>query len=244
MVSDLAVSDIERAEREFGPMAIADIVKLNALALKASDDPMSEMAMLPRTAVAGDALLRQPTIKQEIALAKLQAVYSRDGQTHVALVAYVLANPDIDADSEMKRPFKFALKVSRWCARHLGSETLDYVAACCQHCLAGTSQESGEYAELSEEAAKKLEKTFKPGADMSLAAWTSAVLAGIDGEAALKMTSPALHALLSSYWALSRGKPLKDSTKAAVAEYYKALDAVRKRMAAKKQKTMDKEPNG
>lgn len=137
MVSNLALADIERTEREHGQMSIADIVRLNALALRITDDPASDLCMMPRVAVVGDVLLRQPNLRQEIALRQMECVYSRDGQTSIAMVAYVLAHPDIDAERLLAHPYITAIRISRWVSRHMADETLDRMAACCRYCLDG-----------------------------------------------------------------------------------------------------------
>lgn len=68
MVSNLALADIERTEREYGQMSISDIINLNALALRVTDDPSCSLCMMPRVAICGDVMLRQPNLRQEMAL--------------------------------------------------------------------------------------------------------------------------------------------------------------------------------
>ena len=51
MVSDLALEDIARIEREGGRVAPRDVVWLNALALRITADPACSLGSLPRVCI-------------------------------------------------------------------------------------------------------------------------------------------------------------------------------------------------
>lgn len=79
------------------------------------------------------------------------------------MVAYILAQPDIDTDRLLAHPYMTAWRISRWIRQHMADETYDHIAACCRHCLDGSDQSSGETAYISDEQARRLETNVKPG---------------------------------------------------------------------------------
>lgn len=70
-----------------------------------------------------------------------------------------------------------------------------------------------------------------------LAQWTQAIITGIGGRDALRMTSPTLDAMISQAWAIRQGAPMSKTSRTAVADYYTTLDAIRAKMAKAKTNT-------
>ena len=59
-------------------MSPSDVIKLNALGLKITDDPTYELATLPRAASLEGVLFKQPTIEQDMFLDDAARVYNGD----------------------------------------------------------------------------------------------------------------------------------------------------------------------
>lgn len=68
MVSEMAREDIEGLMAEGCVVHPSDVVRLNALGLKLEKLPDFRLAAMPRIAVIGDVVLRQPTIAQDMFL--------------------------------------------------------------------------------------------------------------------------------------------------------------------------------
>ena len=120
MVSKLAEEDIEALIEEGCTIHPSDVIRLNALGLKIEKKPDFTLSALPRIAVVGDVVLRQPTIAQDIFLDDATEILSNDPATILALETYVLSHPD-DTYGKLRHPFLFSLKCKAWMKRKLGN---------------------------------------------------------------------------------------------------------------------------
>lgn len=226
MVSDLAIEDIERIVAEGGTVSPRDVVRLNALALRITDDPDCEIATLPRLASVGGVQFRQPCVAKDIILDECYRIYGRDDATILAYEAYILSH-DVDDDA-LKHPIVFAGKVAFWAKIALRGVTPDHLRRVVDYCLYGVDQATGEAPvmvldERSDTGRDRIGGEFS----WALHNYLSAVSVGIDGVAALRATSPQLSAMIERAYAV-RGLPLKEDEKKATADYYRTLDEVRR----------------
>ena len=145
MTSKMAEADIEALMKEGCVIHPSDIIRLNALALKIEKRPDFRFATLPRVALCGEVLFKQPTIAQDIFLDSIREIFSGDDGTVLALEAYVLAHPDEKFDNPPTFPRLFALKCVKWIRKHLKNETADKVRHAIDFCKYGVNPMDGEY---------------------------------------------------------------------------------------------------
>lgn len=227
MVSDLAIEDIESIIREGGTVAPRDVIRLNALGLKITDDPTYELAAMPRVASLEGIVFRQPSIAQDMLLDEATRIYNADKATILALEAYVLAHDDVDW-AELRSPKVFAIKVGGWVKANLGKVTADQLRRTIDYCLYGVDPDTGEMPVLMADERETLKSGIGTDKSWALAKFLHAASIGIDSVAALRATSRQLAAMIEKAYLLNR-VPLSDKDKAATAEYYMTLDDVRKR---------------
>jgi hypothetical protein len=231
MVSELALEDIARIEREGGKVAPRDVVWLNSLALRITADPACTLGALPRVCVVEDVLIRQPSISQDILLDELDALFDHDEGTTLAIEAYVLSH----GVTEMPRhPRMFALKVQGWLRATFHETTAAELRRAVDYVLYGATPEVDELPPIAEQPEKDEERADMPPHSSSLADWQMASSLGIDSTAALAATSETLAAMIETAYIVRHKCPLtKEDTKRA-GDYYRALEEVRSRSFPKK----------
>ena len=229
MVSDLALEDIARIEREGGKVAPRDVVWLNTLALRITADPACSLGALPRVCIVEGVLLRQPSIAQDILLDELDSILEHDEGTTLAAEAYVLSH----GMTEMpKHPRMFALKVQGWLRATFRETTASELRRAVDYVLYGATPEVDELPPLQEQ--KDEERADMPPHSSSLADWQMASALGIDSKAALSATSEALAAMIETAYLVRHKCPLSKEDARRAGDYYRALEEVRKRSFAQK----------
>lgn len=224
MVSDLAIEDIARIEREGGKVAPRDVVWLNALALRITADPACSLGSLPRVCVVEDVLIRQPSIAQDILLDELDALFEHDEGTTLAIEAYVLSHGTVDMPAH---PNMFAVKVQGWLRATFRETTAAELRRAVDYVLYGATPEVDELPPIAEQ--KEEERADMPPHSSSLADWQMASALGIDSHAALAATSEALAAMIETAYLVSHKCPLSKEDTRRAGDYYRALEEVRKR---------------
>lgn len=224
MVSDLAIEDIARIEREGGKVAPRDVVWLNALALRITADPACSLGSLPRVCVVEDVLIRQPSIAQDILLDELDALFEHDEGTTLAIEAYVLSHGTVDMPAH---PNMFAVKVQGWLRATFKDTTAAELRRAVDYVLYGATPEVDELPPIAEQ--KDEERADMPPHSSSLADWQMASALGIDSHAALAATSEALAAMIETAYLVSHKCPLSKEDTRRAGDYYRALEEVRKR---------------
>lgn len=121
MVSQLAQEDIEAMIDEGCIVHPSDVIRLNALGLKLEKLPDYRLVAMPRIAVVGDVVFRQPTIAQDMFIDDAEEIMRADPATRLSLKAYVLAHPD-ETFGKLRHPFCFSLKCKAWIKRKLGKQ--------------------------------------------------------------------------------------------------------------------------
>lgn len=228
MVSKLAEEDIEALLDEGCVIHPSDIIRLNALGLKIEKSPDFRLASLPRIAIVGDVILRQPTIAQDIFLDDAAQVLSNDPATALALETYVLAHPDESFD-KLKHPFLFSLKCKAWMKRKLGNQLATEVRRAVDFCLFGVDPRNGESpVYMSDKNDKKIMLPDSP-LSSALRLWFSATSMGIDSVSALRATSPQLEAMIERAWFLNSLGKCSDDEKELTAEYFATLEEIKKK---------------
>ena len=229
MVSDLAIEDIARIEREGGKVAPRDVVWLNALALRITADPACSLGSLPRVCVVEGVLIRQPSIAQDILLDELDALFDHDEGTTLAIEAYVLSNGTTEMPSQ---PRLFGIKVQGWLRATFRETTAAELRRAVDYVLYGATPEVDELPPIQEQ--KEEERADMPPHSSSLADWQMASSLGIDSHAALAATSEALAAMIETAYIVSHKCPLSKEDTRRAGDYYRALEEVRKRSFPKK----------
>lgn len=226
MVSDLAIEDIARIEREGGKVAPRDVVWLNALALRITADPACSLGSLPRVCVVEDVLIRQPSIAQDILLDELDALFDHDEGTTLAIEAYVLSNGTTEMPSQ---PRLFGIKVQGWLRATFKETTAYELRRAVDYVLYGATPEVDELPPLPEQTEKDEQKKDETPRSSSLADFQMASALGIDSTAALAATSESLAGMIETAYLVSHKCPLSKEDTRRAGDYYRALEEVRKR---------------
>lgn len=224
MTSDLAMDDIEAIMSQGGRVSPRDVVRLNALALKITNDPKSSLAVLPRFYEHDTVVFREPTMKQNMLLDRIRNIYPGDGQM-LQLMAYVLAHPDME-DRELDHPKIYRIKVLMWLAAKLPDITIEKLEQIVAFCVFGIGETDAEYKIYNSDS----DDDTSLGHDESwaLSQYLRTVASGIDSAAALRATSEQLTLMLERSFALT-GKPLPDKVQTATADYYATLEEIKKK---------------
>ena len=246
MVSNLAEEDIEALLAEGCVVHPADVIRLNALALKIEKHPDFRLATLPRVAVCGDVLFIQPTIEQDLFLDNLFQIYSKDEGTRLALEAYVLSHPDANWSKRPVFPRLFAVKCTYWIRKNLGKETATKVRAALDYVKYGMNPFDGEYPVYAKD--EKWDKWYAATGEKShsMKQWLEACALGVDSAAALKATSPQLAAMIERAYILN-DRNISEDEKTASAQYFATLNQIKEKAYAErdaKKKTEEVKGNG
>jgi len=225
MVSALAMEDIQSLMEEGCEVPPSSIIRLNALGIKIEKKPEFALASLPRVALCGDVLFRQPTIAQDIFIDQMLEILNDDEGTKLALEAYVLAHHDKDWFNLPRFPKLFATKCSIWIKTHLGKETATKVRQAIDFCKYGMNPNDGEYPVYVTD--ETFEKWFGEAGPLSLAMkdYVQACTFGIAPETALRATSPRLTAMIQRA-AILHDVKVEAQEKIATAEYYNTLHEI------------------
>lgn len=232
MVSELALEDIARIEREGGHVAPRDVVWLNALALRITADPSCTLGALPRVCVVEDVLIRQPSIAQDILLDELDALFDHDEGTTLAIEAYVLSHGTTEMPAH---PNMFGVKVQGWLRATFHETTAAELRRAVDFVLYGASPDVDELPPLPEQKEKDGQKKDETPRSSSLADFQMASALGIDSTAALAATSESLAGMIETSYLVSHKCPLTKEDARRAGDYYRALEEVRKRSFPQKQ---------
>lgn len=224
MVSDLAIEDIARIEREGGKVAPRDVVWLNALALRITADPSCTLGALPRVCVVEDVLIRQPSIAQDILLDELDGILDHDEGTTLAIEAYVLSHGTVEMPAH---PNMFAVKVQGWLRATFKDTTAAELRRAVDYVLYGATPEVDELPPLPEQM--EAERKDNTPHSTSLADFQMASALGIDSHAALSATSESLAGMIETAYLVRHKCPLSKEDARRAGDYYRALEEVRKR---------------
>ena len=155
MVSDLAISEVDAMRRRGLDPSVADIVRLNALALAISHGPYAAYQFaLPRVAFlpgadGGDLVLREPTIAHEIWLAKVRQTVDMDDESAFACRLYAAATMDAATlpDPYNREAVKSAVEGA---LARFGRNTFSAVRLALEYVITGGLHTDGEYATVPE----------------------------------------------------------------------------------------------
>lgn len=232
MVSELALEDIARIEREGGHVAPRDVVWLNALALRITADPACSLGSLPRVCVVEDVLIRQPSIAQDILLDELYGIMDHDEGTTLAVEAFVLSHGTTEMPAH---PNMFGVKVQGWLRATFKETTAAELRRAVDFVLYGASPDVDELPPIPEQTEKDEQKKDVTPRSSSLADWQTAAALGIDSTASLSATSESLAGMIETAYLVSHKCPMSKEDARRAGDYYRALEEVRKRSFPKKQ---------
>ena len=233
MTSKLAIEDIEEIIAEGGTVSPSDVIKLNALGLKITDNPDYSLATLPRVSSLEGVLFKQPTIEQDMFLDDAVRVYNGDAVTNLALEAYVLAHDEVNWNN-LRHPKLFALKIQTWVKINLRKVTATQLRRVIDFCLYGVDPDTGEMPVLMADEKEVLKNGIGTDKSWALAKYLHATSLGIDSVAALRATSPQLSAMIERAYLVNK-LPLSQEENDATAEYYMTLEHIKKKAFPKKE---------
>lgn len=244
MVSELAIEDIERIQREGGTVHPRDVIRLNALGLRITNNPENRLAVMPRVVCMGELCLREPTIKQDMFLDECNSIFTSDPATYLLVQCWVLAhrNDDIN-DDLLKTPKKFLKTIKKWVKDDLADFTMNQIDQAVTFVRFGCDPDTNEFPiymikRIQEEDAN--ERAIGEQKSWVLANYLHSTTLGIDSAAALRATSPQLSAMIERAYIVS-GFPMKDNEQAATADYYQTLDYIKKNAFDKADDGVNKE---
>ena len=150
MVSELAIADLEEMRAGGLNPSVRDIIRLNALALKAQaakkKNPRTSLDYLPRIAAISDKLaFRQPTIGHEIWLDRVERMFAPTYQTVLAIKAFALSR-GVDELPDAENPETVRVAVEEF-AKTCADFTRDQIYAALDYVIYGSSALVGEHAE-------------------------------------------------------------------------------------------------
>lgn len=243
MVSEIAIDDIAELEAQGLHPTPQDIIRLNALALKAqaskAKNAVNALEYLPRVAkISEDIIFRQPTIGHEVWLAKVEQYASADFQTILAVRAFALSRaaselPDAldhnavrDAVGEYSRLF--------------ANYTRTQILAALEYVINGANPLSEESAPSTKDDGEDERIDLCDGED-----WSECVAVGILHEAQVmltgmtakeigELTRQQVNEMLMRVY-IMRGADVKKIASARVNDYYLALNGIRERLISERE---------
>ena len=147
MVSDTAMSDINKLVAEGLKPTPQDIIRLNALALKIERHESCAMSLfnLPRVAFLGNIILREPTLGHEIWLAEVERICDMDDiLTNLAVTAYACSVIDAKDLPELDKR-KIFIAVEKF-KETISGYTPRQIVAATRYVIDGNDATTGEYA--------------------------------------------------------------------------------------------------
>lgn len=244
MISDLMLSEIEAMRRDGLRPTPEDIVRLNAIGLKAERGPDAAALYSMRRAIrlTPQLTLREPTIAHALfydECARLPEFADASVTRLVALRAWTLAL--IDAPDKPVVASEIIAEFDRFVAGPLASASLSQTASAVDYCLHGLDQCELEYPEPEPDAAEP-PRDFAP----ELVAVSDAIALGlgVSLDDAHRMTRARLAAIvqcaqdkLCLMMPQDRaGAILRERKNARIAEFNRTADAIRARLSADRAK--------
>lgn len=230
MVSDLFMKDwraMAAAGVDFTP---ADIVRLNALALKVklAKDPISAVS-LPRACFIGDVVLREPTLGHEMWVERVSAYIDLAANRNFQIVyAYALSRDwkDLPDPARAKR---VVAKVFSFAKRRLLCLTAGQLGDAVDYVIFGADWKAGEIAPARENGASRR------GAPSALGVWVGAVAKRIplSLDDAKRLTASQILEITVRAEVADRRYDFDDERRAALNDYVRAREEVRSRCQAK-----------
>ena len=161
MISKMAIGDIEALQDDGIKLTPEEIIRLNAFGLKVErNTDSSEYFVLPRVAIIGDVVLREPTLGSEIWLGQISKQFDmEDPYTYIQLRAFSLSVPP----DELPDPFDKEVvkqKTTGFIRDKLGSCTIRQVQNALEYAVFGNCETACE-----ERAKKAVEKNNTDNVD-------------------------------------------------------------------------------
>lgn len=188
MTSQMAMDDIRQLKKQGIDIDPEDVVRLNALGLRITEDPDCELAALPRVATLEGVTFRQPSVAKDILLDDLFRLYSQDESTRLCYEAYVLSH-DVD-DKILDHPTIFALKVARWMRKHFKRTHATHIRRVLDYCLYGIDHTTNEFPAMLYDSKDEREDSLGGPKSWALHNYLTACALGIESEVALRALSP------------------------------------------------------
>lgn len=226
MTSQMAMDDIRQLKKQGVDVDPEDVVRLNALGLKITEDPDCELAALPRVATIEGVMFRQPSVAKDILLDDMFRLFNKDESTRLCYEAYVLSH-EVD-DAVLNHPTLFALKVARWMRKHFKKTQAAHIRRVLDFCLYGVDQTTNEFPAMLYDDKDKDEDRLGGPKSWALNNYLTACALGIESEVALRALSPQLACMIERAYML-KGAKLSKRDKIATADYFKTLDEIKRR---------------
>lgn len=232
MVSEMMLEDAEDLAKRGIALTPREIVRLNALGIKAERSPsQTNIFTLPRCCIIGDIVFREPTIGHEIWLDEMSALYDvEDGLTSFAVTALCYSTEDAD---DLPRPADgpaLSAAVRAFIKDRLARYTIRQIAAAVRYVRDGIEQTDGELGPDS--------KAEDPGETDQDCAFSSALGVVHEGQSlglgitladARRMTRPALRSVIARAYLVKGVDVTKGDRETAMGDYNVVLDEIIKK---------------
>lgn len=243
MLSTMAAEDCDELTRQGARLSAAEIVRLNALGVRAECSPdAADFDALPRCCLLGNELFREPTIGHELWLQNAGRIFDRgDGITGFALRAFALATPldklpDWSSVEDMRR------ELDDFASRRLGQYTARQVIAAVNWCMVGNDWTIDELPETAKadkpekpEEVEEAEGAADPEELRSIALGvvreSQALALGISLADAMNMTRSGLQAVVMRAYQLKGVEIDKQKRDVAIGDYMATLEKIKTKHA-------------
>ena len=231
MVSDAAISDIDKLVAEGLKPTPQDIIRLNALALKMERHDSCAMSLfnLPRVAFLGDVVLPEPTLGHEIWLAEAERICDMDDiLTNLSITAYACSVidakdlPELDKRKIFVAVEKFKETISGYTPRQIVAAT--------RYVIDGNDATTGEYPEHKRREETSDESDGDFCAAIGVLCNGIAVGLGVSLEDGKKLTRAQLEAMKENALETKGLYDRKAMRGIFAADYFATLDSIKERL--------------
>jgi hypothetical protein len=238
MISDLAISEIERLQKSGLKPTVADIIRLNALGLKVEYSQRSgDIYALPRVAYLGEIHFAEPSVGHDIWITEaLEHVDRSHYPTFLAVNAYALSRP-LESLVDAKDKAAVRLAVDGFLAGPLAPFTFHQIRVAVMYALYGSSQLAKEYPEADDGADEKAIFENAPRAvGAGVIVSTMALSLGLTVQDVMKLTVAQVYEIQTLALMKARVDLAKTRGNEASDAFFRTVAAVEERLKAEKEK--------
>lgn len=227
MISEMAMEDAEALARKGVVLTPREIVRLNALGVKAERHPdASSFHSLPRCAFLGDLVFTEPTIGHQLWLDNATRVYAEDDDTTMFLLrAYALSTPQ-ESLPEWTDQKAVSKAVKSFAREALSNFTLRQVIDCLNYCTTGSDASDLEFPPDSEPDGGFPDEPYSSAAGVLHEA--QALKLGLSTADASRMTQSELQSVIQRRYELDGIEVDKSIKRRAIGDYYATLEEIKR----------------
>lgn len=232
MISKMAMEDIEELEEKGIRLTPEEVIRLNALGVRAERNPDASSLLCPqRCAFLGDIVFREPTIGHEIWLESMSIGFNDDDmQTVFLLRSFALS---MDADKlPMLAPNRIKPKIIEFAKNSLKDFTLRQIVSTINYVMTGCDPDSEEFCTKDEDEKCDLDFTLK-SIPVGIIHEAQAMKLGISLYDMKNMTMSELQGVTLRAKELNGFEVSEQNKRIAVGDYYKTKQEIINKHTAK-----------